>query len=46
MNFSEFLEKYWPFIALVLWFAYKWWKTKRVSAMLPELKISGDIDRC
>lgn len=41
MNLPEFLGKYWPFILLVLWFAYKWWNTKRVIAMLPELKRNG-----
>lgn len=43
MNSSEFLEKYWPFLALALWFAYKWWNTKRIIAMLPELKKNGAI---
>lgn len=43
MNSSEFLVKYWPFLALALWFAYKWWNTKRVVAMLPELKKNGAI---
>ena len=43
MSFSEFLEKYWPFVALGLWFVYKWWNTKRVIAMLPELKKSGAV---
>lgn len=41
MDFPVFFEKYWPFVALVLWFAYKWWNSKRVVAMLPELKKSG-----
>jgi len=43
MNFPEFLEKYWPLLALGLWFSYKWWNTKRVIAMLPELKKNGAI---
>jgi rhodanese-related sulfurtransferase len=43
MNFPEFLAKYWPFIALALWFAYKWWNSKRIVAMLPELKKNGAI---
>jgi phage shock protein E len=43
MNLPEFIEKYWLFLALGLWFAYKWWNSKRVIAMLPELKKSGAI---
>jgi len=41
MHFLDFLEKYWPFVALCLWFAYKWWNTKKIIAILPELKKSG-----
>ena len=41
MNFTEFLEKYWPILALGLWFAYRWWNSKRVIALLPELKKNG-----
>ncbi|MEY4735715.1 MAG: hypothetical protein RL302_34 [Pseudomonadota bacterium] len=37
----EFLKQYWPFLALALWFGYKWWNSKRVVAMLPELRKSG-----
>lgn len=43
MNFPELLGKYWPFLALVLWFGYKWWNTRKVVAMLPELKKNGAI---
>ncbi|GEM_PF-189165 len=43
MDFLGLFEKYWPFMALVLWFAYKWWNSKRVIAMLPELKKNGAI---
>jgi rhodanese-related sulfurtransferase len=41
MNFLEIVEQYWPFMALGLWFAYKWWNSKRVVAMLPELRKNG-----
>lgn len=37
----DFLSQYWPFLVLILWFAYKWWNSKRIVAMLPELKKSG-----
>jgi phage shock protein E len=43
MHFQEFFQQYWPFLALALWFAYKWWNSKRVIAMLPELKKNGAI---
>lgn len=41
MDFLGFFKQYWPFLALVLWFAYKWWNARRVRAMLPELKKNG-----
>jgi phage shock protein E len=41
MDLLDLFQKYWPFLALVLWFAYKWWSSKRVIAMLPELKKNG-----
>jgi rhodanese-related sulfurtransferase len=41
MNFSGLFEQYWPLMALGLWFGYKWWNSKRVQAMLPELKKNG-----
>lgn len=41
MNFLEIVKQYWPFMALGLWFAYKWWNSRRVIAMLPELKKNG-----
>lgn len=43
MNLSEFLGKYWQLLALGLWFGYKWWNSRRVLAMLPELKKNGAI---
>ena len=43
MNYFEFFKQYWPFMALALWFSYKWWNSKRVIAMLPELKRSGAV---
>ncbi|MDE2417675.1 MAG: rhodanese-like domain-containing protein [Burkholderiales bacterium] len=41
MDFQEFFRQYWPFMALALWFGYKWWNSKRVVAMLPELRKEG-----
>ena len=43
MDSLDLFEKYWPFVALGFWFAYKWWNSRRVTAMLPELKKSGAI---
>jgi rhodanese-related sulfurtransferase len=43
MNFANVLEQYWPMLALLLWFGYKWWTSKRVVAMLPDLKSRGAL---
>ena len=41
MNMLEVIKQYWPFMALGLWLAYKWWNSRRVTAMLPELQRNG-----
>lgn len=38
MSLLDQVTPYWPFIALAAWFAYKWWNSKRIVALLPELK--------
>ena len=43
MNLQKLFEQYWPFLALGLWLAYKWWNSKRVLALLPELKKNGAL---
>jgi rhodanese-related sulfurtransferase len=43
MDFHDFFKQYWPFLALALWFAYKWWNSRRVVAMLPELRKNGAL---
>ncbi len=43
MAFADLLKNYWPILALALWFGYKWWNSRRVAAMLPELKKSGAV---
>lgn len=30
-------------LALMLWFGYKWWNSRRVLALLPELKKQGAL---
>lgn len=39
----EIVKNYWPFIVVSLWFLYKWWNSKRIIAMLPELKKQGAL---
>ena len=43
MDLLDIFQKYWPLIALGLWFGYKWWNSRRVIAMLPELKKNGAV---
>jgi rhodanese-related sulfurtransferase len=43
MSFLEVVKQYWPLLALALWFGYKWWNSRRVVAMLPELRKSGAL---
>jgi rhodanese-related sulfurtransferase len=38
MRIQDFLQNYWPLCALALWWGYKWWRARRVVAMLPVLK--------
>ena len=41
MDMVDFFKQYWPLLALMAWFGYKWWRARRVMAMLPELKRRG-----
>ena len=41
MDFSGFMQQYWPLMALALWFGYKWWSARKVVALLPALKQQG-----
>lgn len=43
MNFATTFEQYWPMLALILWFGYKWWNSRRVVALLPELRKNGAL---
>lgn len=37
------IEQYWPLLALIVWFVYKWWAAKQVVSMLPELRQNGAV---
>jgi phage shock protein E len=41
MEVEGFFKQYWPLLALLLWFGYKWWSARRVMALLPALQQSG-----
>ena len=43
MDFANLFEKYWPILALAMWFGYKWWSARKVVALLPELKKKGAL---
>ena len=43
MNYENALKQYWPLLLLALWFGYKWWNSRRIVAMLPELRKNGAI---
>jgi len=37
----DFFREYRPLMALAAWLGYKWWRTRRVRALLPQLKARG-----
>lgn len=39
----EILKNYWPLILLTTWLTYKWWKARKIKAMLPDLRKEGAI---
>lgn len=39
----EMLKSYWPFVLLSLWITYKWWNSKKIVAMLPQLQQQGAL---
>ncbi len=39
----EMIKSYWPLGLFSLWFLYKWWNSKKIIAMLPELKKQGAL---
>lgn len=41
MDWTSFVQQYWPLMAVAAWFGYKWWRGRRVAALLPDLKSQG-----
>ncbi len=37
----NFFKEYWPLLAVMAWFGYKWWAARRITAMLPALLAQG-----
>ena len=37
------IEQYWPLMALVVWFGYKWWAAQQVVRQLPTLRQNGAV---
>ncbi|PRD65916.1 rhodanese-like domain-containing protein [Malikia granosa] len=37
----NYLKEYWPLLVVAAWFGYKWWRARRVTAMLPRLLEQG-----
>ena len=43
MDLLTTLKEQWPLLAIAAWFAYKWWSSRRVVRLLPELKSKGAV---
>ena len=43
MDLLTTLKEQWPIFALIAWFGYKWWNSRRVLAMLPDFKKEGAL---
>jgi rhodanese-related sulfurtransferase len=41
MDIAAFFKQYWPLLALMAWFGYKWWSARQVIGLLPALKERG-----
>jgi phage shock protein E len=39
----QIFNNYWPIVIISLWFLYKWWNSKKIIAMLPDLKKEGAL---
>lgn len=43
MDAMQLFQQYWPFALLAAWFGYRWWRTRRVQALLPSLRQQGAV---
>lgn len=43
MDLLTTLKEQWPLLAIAAWFGYKWWSSRRVVRLLPELKSKGAV---
>ena len=43
MNVTQLLENYGPLLVVMAWFGYKWLNSRRVMALLPQLKKEGAV---
>jgi rhodanese-related sulfurtransferase len=43
MDIITTIKEQWPLVALMAWFGYKWWNSRRVVRMLPALKAKGAV---
>ena len=41
MDYRSALEGYWPILVFGLWIVYKFWNSRKVTLMLPELRERG-----
>jgi phage shock protein E len=39
----EIVNKYWPLVMLTLWLSYRWWNSRKIATLLPELKKQGAL---
>ena len=39
----DFIRNYWMLLAIALWFGLKWLNSRRIKALLPELKNRGAL---
>lgn len=43
VDLGQLLQQYWPLALLAVWFGHKWWRTRRVVALLPLLRQQGAV---
>jgi rhodanese-related sulfurtransferase len=43
LDFAQLFQQYWPLALLAAWFGHKWWRARRVVALLPSLRQQGAV---